>query len=307
MLLTSSPVHDFSSSIPIENCQGSSNMTGFLDLPLELRDMVYNNVLERSKAGDHRVFWTFDGMKVDSHMNLDIPFTRRSRRHFRVGRPSKNQRHRGSSVSHRDISLLVSLAQTCQTLYDEVLSFAWPNSDTKAQGTIEEVCGLLAPRFTLSKTPIIKNSIKSLDLFICNPWEQDSYKAMQEIIKNHLPTLTRLDLSVPHMISSPPGSTWCKKPILDPPAKAVFAHLHRSHLESLVVFQVYDDNSGCVRDYFWIDGRNPSCDEIAALLRDTHDLNRTKAVDRQCKKQDRELFDLNYYLVETVVLRSIGH
>jgi hypothetical protein len=99
-------------------------MTGFLDLPLELRDMVYNNVLERSKAGDHRVFWTFDGMKVDSHMDLEIPFTRRSRRHFRVGRPSKNQRHRGSSVSHRDISLLVSLAQTCQTLYDEVLSFA---------------------------------------------------------------------------------------------------------------------------------------------------------------------------------------
>jgi hypothetical protein len=284
-------------------------MTGFLDLPLELRNMVYKNVLERIKAENHRIFWTFDGMKVDSHMDRDIRFPRGDSRSClgRVGRPSKYYHHQSSSVNHRDISLLVSLAQTCQTLYDEVLSFAWSNSDLKARGTLNEVCGLLAPRFTLSKTPIIKNSINSLELYIKNPWAQDSHKVMEEIMNTQLPALTSLNLSVPHMISSPPGSTWYRKPIQGPLVKAAFAHLHRSHLELLVVFQVYDDNSGCCRDYFKIDGRYPSCDEIAALLTDTHDLNRAKAVDRQCKKQERELFDLDYCLLETVDLRSIGH
>jgi hypothetical protein len=125
-------------------------------------------------------------------------------------------------------------------------------------------------------------------------------KEIVGLINAHLPTLERLDISIPHITSSRLRLVHLSRPS----AKAVFARLLHLRLDIRVVFHVYlrcmrDGSCGC-RLY------HPH-DELTDLLTAIHDLGRAVASMRQSKKQDCESFDLDYYLLETRDLRSIGH
>jgi hypothetical protein len=280
-------------------------MTGFLDLPPELRLIVYANILETIKARDLDVFWTSDGLEVDLSMDSCIAIPKRMGKYRRrTMEPPKNKRRQNPSVSHRCITPLLSLAQTCKMLRHEVSEFAWYHSDLRAPGTLNEIRSLLASRLILSTMPIRKSSITDLKLTVSDLWEPDGRKAMKEIVRllnTRLPELTVLELSVPHITSSPRGV----RSIAGPSAKPIFAQLHRLRYV-LVLFQVYDQNRGCVRDYPQIDGRYPTCRELADLLTDTHASYSDKALDRFGGKHDRKFVHLDYFL-ETANLRSIAH
>jgi hypothetical protein len=288
------------------------NMTGFVDLPLELRMMVYNEVLKMIWVADDRIFWVPEVSEVDINKIPTIAISRRQGEDFRptggpyIFRPPAFFYRLGKeypTVNLNYITPLVSLARTSKLLHNEVLSIAWSHSDLRVQGTLKMVCGLLGPRLALYMTPLIQNSITDLKLVIYNPSERGGYRAMKDIvglINAHLPTLKRLDISIPHITSS----RLHLMHLWRPSAKAVFAQLLHLRLDLRVVFHVYLQ---CMR------GGRCGCrlyhphDELTDLLTGIHDMDRAVASMRQSKKQDCDLFDLDYYLLETRHLRSISH
>jgi hypothetical protein len=51
-------------------------MTGFLDLPLELRNMVYKEVLKMIWVADDRIFWVPDASEVEINKDPTIAISR---------------------------------------------------------------------------------------------------------------------------------------------------------------------------------------------------------------------------------------
>jgi hypothetical protein len=278
-------------------------MTGFLDLPHELRYIVYNSVLEMIIAENDRIFW---GPKI-SGIQVTIEITRRKGTSLRQsGGALFYDSYWCPPVNLRDITSFVLLAQSCKFLHDEVLKFAWSNADITIQSTLRGLCHELRSRPTFSMTPLVRSCIGSLELIICNLYEKEDQQAMKEIvnlINTHLLALKRLNLSWPNVTLSFLNN----RPTSDLPAKAVFAQLHLLRLGISAVFRVYRYRSGLLRHSYRTNGRYRTCDELAALLTDLHASHRTTALNRHRKKQNRELFDLDYYLLETAGLRSISH
>lgn len=178
-------------------------MTGFLDLPYEVRQVVYQDVLATIIAARKRIFWVPDVLEKDvDHQVLAITYRRA--RDFRQQEhgPFVVFRYDCPTVNHRDIASLLSLAQTCQSLYNEISEFAWKAADFQVQGTLDMIRGLLGPRLALYMSVATKSSITSLELIISKPWKENSLEAMKEIvgmINTHLPALEVLTLSFPHV------------------------------------------------------------------------------------------------------------
>ncbi|KAH0291078.1 hypothetical protein M436DRAFT_67288 [Aureobasidium namibiae CBS 147.97] len=281
-------------------------MTGFLDLPYELRYMVYDNLLEMRWAIGDRIFWV---PEVDINMHPAMAISRRKGEDFRPTGGPYIFRKRGTVTRGREyptvnlynITLLVSLARTSKILYKEVVELAWPNSNLKIQGTLNMVCGLLGPRLALCMSPLVKQCIEYLELGIFDPSDRDGVQPMKElveIINTHLPALKRLDLSFPHRTDSHRDPLH----LLGKSAKAAFAQLLLLRLELRVVFHVYERRHTGETLHIY-----RAHDNLAALLTDIHTSNRFKALDRQRMKHDLELLDLDYCLLRTTDLRSAVH
>jgi hypothetical protein len=294
------------SQLYIKHNHISSTMTGFLDLPLELRYIIYDNVLETIIAENNRIFW---GPKVWNADTLQ-PVTTTERRKIEGIRPNGGafllHGFWCSPVTHRDIAYLVPLAQSCKFLYDEVLKFAWSNSDLAIQGTFTEIHHELSACVTFPMTTLIRSCMVSLELAIHNSYELRDHTTMEEIVtlvNTCFPALKRLEMRLPNIaLSCLPNRLE-----LDSPAKAVVARLYLLRLEISVVFHVYQFRKMFHRKGHNINTRYRTCDELAALLTAIHTSGRTTALDRHRKKQNRELLDLDYYLLETVDLRFIAH
>jgi hypothetical protein len=292
----------------IKRHQSSSTMARSLDLPLELRHIVYANILETIIAEGHRIFWPPHNLDID--VNMDGAITKRIRQCYRLtGGPFITGGNSYSSISHRDMDPLIFLARPSKVLQDEVLQLAWSNSELKVQGKLNTACELLASRLSRSITPLVKSSIRSLELIIFDPWEREGLKTMKKIvglINSHLPALENLDLSFPHIIDL----RLDRIPMYSP-AQDVFAQLLLLRLGISVVFHSYPRSPDCPRRCCLrprIPGHHRlTPDDLKGLLTDIYASNRARALDRQRKKQDRELFDLDYYLLETAELRSLAH
>lgn len=286
-------------------------MTGLLDLPFELRYMVYGNLLEMRWITNDRIFWV---PAVDISMHPIMAISRQKGEDFRPtggpfifrknGRPFMRGREY-PAVSLYYITPLVSLARTSKILYEEVSKLAWSHSDLKIQGTLNMVCGLLGPRLASYMTPLTKNCIAYLELGIFDPSNREGLRPMKEIvglINTHLPALRRLDLSFPHLTDVQRDPLH----LLGRSAKAAFAQLLVLRPELRVVFHVYQRCKRPLASYCHCNIYHAHRD-LAALLTDIHTSNRAKALDRQLKKQEHELLDLEYCLLRTTDMRSIAH
>ena len=282
-------------------------MTGFLDLPPELRNIIYNDVLQTIPTKNDPIVWLPDVLEVDIDKHPTIAISRLQITGLEYGRLSAGLQCQYPSLYLRDIAPLVSLARTSKILHDEILQLAWSICNLEVRGTLDMICTLLGPRLALHTTPLIKSSIKTLELTIYNPWGLEGLHAMKEIVElinTHLPALERLDLSFPNLLNR--GSN-IQNP-LHLPAKEVFAQLLLLRSELLVVFHItqklVEKRGERIRllRLYW-----PFRDELAALLTDIYASHRATVLDRQRKRQDRELFDLDYYLLETTDLRSAIH
>jgi len=294
----------------LEHNQESPDMTGFLDLPYELRYMVYDNLLEMRWIMDDRIFWV---PGVDIIMHPAMAISRRKGEDFRPTGGPYIFRKRGTvtrgreypTVSLYNITPLVCLARTSKILYKEVVKLAWSNSNLKVQGSLNMVCGLLGPRLALCMSPLVKNCIEYLELGIFDPSYQENLQTMKEIvglINTHLPALRRLDLSFPHLTDVHRDPLH----LLGKSAKAAFAQLLLLRLELRVAFHVYQRCKKPLASYCHCNIYHAHRD-LAGLLTDIHTSNRTKALDRQRKKQEHELLDLDHCLLRSVDLRSVAH
>jgi len=294
----------------IEHSQRPPNMTGFLDLPYELRYMVYDNLLRMRWIMDDRIFWV---PEVDINMHPTMAISRLKGEDFRPTGGPYIFRKRGTVVRGREyptvnlynITPLVSLARTSKILYKEVVKLAWSNSNLKVQGSLNMVCGLLGPRLALCISPLVKNCIQYLELGIFDPSHQENLQAMKEIvglINTHLPTLRRLDLSFPHLTDVHHDPLH----LLGKSAKAAFAQLLLLRLELRVAFHVYQRCKRPLASHCHCNIYHAHRD-LAGLLTDIHSSNRAKALGRQRKKQEHELLDLDYCPLRSADLRSAVH
>lgn len=284
-----------------------TTMTEFLDLPPELRYIIYNNVLETIIAENDRICWGPKVWKIDTVVKPTIPIKRVKISDIRPnGEAFLLHGFWCPPVTHRDIACLVFLAQSCKFLYDEVLKFAWSNSDLAIQGTLNMIHHELSARVTFPMTTLIRSCMVSLELVTHDSYKLQDHKTMEAIVtlvNTHFPALKRLELRLPNTTLS----YLYNRLESDSPARVVFAQLHLLRLEISVVFHVYQFQKISHRKGHNINTRYRTCDELAALLTAIHTSSRTTALDRHRKMQNRELFDLDYYLLETVDLRSIAH
>lgn len=284
-------------------------MTGFLDLPFEVRELVYKNVLATIIEGRKRIFWVPDVLEQDIEYQA-LAITYRRARDFRQQENGLCVvfRYDCPTVNHRDIVSLIFLAQTCHSLYNEVLKFAWKAVDFQVQGTLDMICGLLRPHLALHMSVAAKDSITSLELIINKPRRVDGLEYMKEIvgmINTHLPVLEVLTLSFPHVTLHVPGNRLAMLPLCRP-AKALLAQLLSLRLRLLIDFQAHYHIMRYNYSHYHsnYNARILSCTELVARLRSEHATNRAKATDRQRKTVESNCLDPDYYIHKTLGLRS---
>ncbi|KAG9590776.1 hypothetical protein KCU77_g7416, partial [Aureobasidium melanogenum] len=287
-------------------------MTGFLDLSFEIREIVYNNVLPTIIAGRSRIFWVPDVLEQDiNHQGLAITY--RKARNFRqqANGPFVAFRHNFPAIHHRDMTSLISLAQTCQFLYNEVSKLAWKVSDFKVQGTLDMIHGLLRLNLALCMSLVSKSSITSLELIINEPWKADGLKAMKEIvgvINTHLPALEVLTLSFPHVTLRVPGSSLTMHSLCRP-AKTMLAQFLFLRPDLLVDFKGYYHTMRYNHSHYHSsnNAHTLALSKVVEFLTINYAISRAKAIDRQRKKVESDCLDPNYYIHMTLGLRSSTH
>ncbi|KAH0367130.1 hypothetical protein KCU65_g4831, partial [Aureobasidium melanogenum] len=287
-------------------------MTGFLDLPYEVRKIVYNNVLPAIIAGRERIFWVPDVLEQNIDHQI-YPITYRKAKNFReqANGPFFVFGHDFPAVHHRDISPLIRLAQTCHSLHQEVSKLVWKVSDLKVQGALGMICGLIRPHLALHMSVVTKNFLTSLDLIINEPWKMDSLDAMKEIVEminTHLPALEVLTLSFPHVTLHVPGSSITMRSLCRP-ARAILAQLLLLRPDLLVDFQGYDPMFRYSYSHYHSSyNTNPlSQSKVVEFLTSNYAIIRAKAIDRQRKKVESDCLDPDYYIHMTLGLRSATH
>ncbi|KAG9650135.1 hypothetical protein KCU95_g9867, partial [Aureobasidium melanogenum] len=287
-------------------------MTGFLDLPHEVRKTVYNNVLEIIIAGRKRIFWVPDVLEQDiNHQALDITYRR--------GRDFSPQEHgpfvwlgqEWPAAHHRDIASLMSLARTCQALHNEVSEFAWRASDFKVQGTLGMIHGLLGHRLAHHMSVVTKGFITSLELIIYKPWKTNGLEFMKEIVEmmnTHLPALEVLTLSFPHVTLPVPGSNLTMRSLCRP-AKAMLAQLLLLRPDLLVDIRGYYHVMRLNYSHYHssYNAHTLAQSKVVELLTTNYAISRAKVVDRQRKKAESDCLDPDYYIHMTLGLRSSTH
>ncbi|KAH0265488.1 hypothetical protein KCU91_g11411, partial [Aureobasidium melanogenum] len=287
-------------------------MTGSLDLPFEVREIIYNNVMPTIIAGRRRIFWVPDVLERDiNHQAFTITY--RKARNFRqqANGPFVAFRHNFPTIHHPDITSLISLAQTCQFLHKEVSKLAWKVSDFKVQGNLDMIRGLLCPRLALCMSLVSKSSITSLELIINEPWKTDGLEALKEIVEViniHLPALEVLTLSFPHVKLHVPGSSLTMHSLCRP-AKVMLAQLLFLRPDLLVDFKGYYHTmrynySHCHSNY---NAHTLTHSKVVELLKTNYAISRAKAIDRQRKKVQSDCLDPDCYIHITLGLRSSTH
>ncbi|KAG9552886.1 hypothetical protein KCU71_g13508, partial [Aureobasidium melanogenum] len=284
-------------------------MTGFLDLPHEVRKIVYTNVLEIIIAGRKRIFWVPDVLEQNiNHQALATTYRR--------GRDFSPQEHgpfvwlgqEWPAAHHRDIASLMSLARTCQALHNEVSEFAWKASDFKVQGTLDMIHELLGHRLAHHMSVVTKCFITSLKLIIYNPWKANGLEFMKEIVEmmnTHLPALEVLTLSFPHVTLHFPESRVTMSSLCRP-ARAMLAQLLLLRPDLLVDIQghyhVMRYNYSHYHSSY--NAHTLVCSRVVELLTTNYAISRAKAIDRQRKKVESDCLDPDYYIYMTLGLRS---
>ncbi|KAH0346591.1 hypothetical protein KCU81_g3879, partial [Aureobasidium melanogenum] len=287
-------------------------MTGFLDLPYEVREIVYNKVLGIIIARRERILWVPDVLEQDiNHQTLAITYRR--------ARDFDSQEHgillwigdRWPAVRHRDIASFVSLARTCQALHTEVSRFAWKASDFKVEGSLDMIRELLRHRLALHMSVVTKSFITSLELIISEPWEMESLEAMKDIVQMinaHLPALAILTLRVPNVTLRVPASNLTMRSLCQP-AKAMLAQLLPLRSELLIDFKGGCDlwSASCSHYHSGLNAHMPKISTLVELLTTNYAIIRAKAINRQRKKIENDCLDSDYYIHMTLGLRSSTH
>ncbi|KAH0351723.1 hypothetical protein KCU83_g4104, partial [Aureobasidium melanogenum] len=287
-------------------------MTGSLDLPFEIREIIYNNVMPTIIAGRRRIFWVPDVLEQDiNHRAFAITY--RKARNFRqqANGPFVAFRHNFPAIHHRDITSLISLVQTCQFLHKEVSKLAWKVSDFKVQVTLDMIRGLLRPRLALCMSLVSKSSITSLELIINEPWKTDGLEAMKEIVEViniHLPALEVLTLSFPHVKLRVPGSSLTMHSLCQP-AKSMLAKLLFLHPDLLVDFKGYYHTMRYNYSHYHsnYNAYTLAHSKVVEFLTAKYAISRAKAIDRQRRKVERGCLDPDYYIHMALGLRSSTH
>ncbi|CAD0085253.1 unnamed protein product [Aureobasidium mustum] len=287
-------------------------MTGFLNLPFEVRKIVYDNVLANTVGEYKRVFWVPDILEKNiDHQTLAITYRRGSNFRRQGNGPFGAFGSECPAIHHRDTAPLISLARTCKSLHKEVSDLAWKASDFRVQGTLDMICGLLSPRLTLCMPLVTKSSITSLELVLDKPWKVNGLEAMEEIVEminTHLPALEVLTLSFPHLTLHVPGSKLTMLSICRP-ARAILAQLLPLRPDLLVAFKAYYHVMRFAYSHYHssFNAHTLACSQLVALLTSNHAIGRAKAIERKRKKVESACLDADYYIHMTLGLRSSTH
>lgn len=284
-------------------------MTGILNLPLEVRKVVYNNVLATITAERKRIFWIPDVLEQNiDHKTLAITYRREKDFRPQEHGPFVWYGYEWPAVHHRDTTPLISLARTCKSLHKEVSDFAWKASDFRVQGTLDMIRGLLGPRLALCMPLVTKSSITSLELVLDKPWKVNDLEAVKEIVEminTQLPALEALTLSFPHLTLHLPASKLTMLSICRP-ARAILVQLLTLRPDLLVEFKAYYHVMRFTYSHYHsgFNAHTLTCSQLVALLTSNHAIGRAKAIDRQRKKVESACLNADYYIHVTLGLRS---
>lgn len=205
-------------------------MPQFLDLPPEVRIVIYHALIDSAVSERKRVAWMPDVLEkeisekstlVVSPRTLDWSAQQHGSHHFYA--------NNCPALHHLDTGSVASLARTCELLREEIRPIAWKRADVVVQGRLPIIHALLETRFATTTMPSeTKPFVQGLKL------ELDAGKYMQPgdfmivlkkiiyFVTRHLPSLKTLSISLPFGLTKRASIARARPIRFDKSVRAVF-------------------------------------------------------------------------------------